>query len=97
MVPWNNPEASSQSAAANVEAPAQLSFPHPESGEARWPCSLEGVHFQRMGILFTRMWRLLHHQEHKVIMLGLDNAGKTTILYQVSMNEIVQTFHSNRK
>nr|XP_003478629.2 ADP-ribosylation factor-like protein 5A [Cavia porcellus] len=36
-----------------------------------------------MGILFTRIWRLFNHQEHKVIIVGLDNAGKTTILYQL--------------
>uniref|UniRef100_A0A8I4A6G5 ADP-ribosylation factor-like protein 5A n=1 Tax=Callithrix jacchus TaxID=9483 RepID=A0A8I4A6G5_CALJA len=40
-------------------------------------------------ILFTRIWKLFNHQEHKVSIVGLDNAGKTTILYQFSMNEIV--------
>ncbi|MFT7807867.1 ADP-ribosylation factor-like protein 5A isoform X1, partial [Arapaima gigas] len=44
-----------------------------------------------MGILFTKLWRLFNHQEHKVIIVGLDNAGKTTILYQFSMNEVVHT------
>lgn len=29
--------------------------------------------------------------EHKILMVGLDNAGKTTILYQFLMNEVVQT------
>ncbi|KAF0026773.1 hypothetical protein F2P81_021510 [Scophthalmus maximus] len=44
-----------------------------------------------MGILLTKLWRLFNHQEHKVIIVGLDNAGKTTILYQFSMNEVVHT------
>lgn len=29
--------------------------------------------------------------EHKIVILGLDNAGKTTILYQFLMDEVVQT------
>jgi GTPase SAR1 family protein len=29
--------------------------------------------------------------EHKICIVGLDNAGKTTILYQFLMNEVVQT------
>uniref|UniRef100_A0A2I2ZCN9 ADP ribosylation factor like GTPase 5B n=1 Tax=Gorilla gorilla gorilla TaxID=9595 RepID=A0A2I2ZCN9_GORGO len=44
-----------------------------------------------MRIFFPRTWRLFDHQEHKVIIVGLDNAGKTTILYQFSMNEVVHT------
>lgn len=34
---------------------------------------------------------LLIISEHKIVMVGLDNAGKTTILYQFLMNEVVHT------
>ncbi|CAI9582031.1 unnamed protein product [Staurois parvus] len=34
---------------------------------------------------------LFSSTEHKVIIVGLDNAGKTTILYQFLMNEVVHT------
>lgn len=30
-------------------------------------------------------------KEQRIVMVGLDNAGKTTILYQLKMGEIVQT------
>lgn len=32
-----------------------------------------------------------HFSEHKIVIVGLDNAGKTTILYQFLMNEVVHT------
>ena len=60
-----------------AEASARPSAPQPEPGR------LEGFGCPRMGILFTRIWRLFNHQEHKVIIVELDNAGKTTILYQL--------------
>ncbi|CAB1349509.1 unnamed protein product [Coregonus sp. 'balchen'] len=34
---------------------------------------------------------VFYQNEHKVIIVGLDNAGKTTILYQFLMNEVVHT------
>lgn len=34
---------------------------------------------------------MFSNEEHKVIIVGLDNAGKTTILYQFLMNEVVHT------
>lgn len=43
-------------------------------------------------ILVTRIWTLLfHHQEHKVIIVELDNARKATIIDQFFMNEVVHT------
>ncbi|XP_035688895.1 ADP-ribosylation factor-like protein 5B [Branchiostoma floridae] len=44
-----------------------------------------------MGFLFSKLWSLFNNEEHKVIITGLDNAGKTTILYQFLMNEVVHT------
>ncbi|KAF3818684.1 hypothetical protein GH733_012101 [Mirounga leonina] len=56
-----------------------------------------------MGLIFAKLWSLFCNQEHKVIIVGLDNAGKTTILYQLFtedffmvsfnslMNEVVHT------
>lgn len=44
-----------------------------------------------MGLLFAKLLRLFSAQEHKVIIVGLDNAGKTTVLYQFLMNEVVHT------
>ncbi|XP_014666140.1 PREDICTED: ADP-ribosylation factor-like protein 5B [Priapulus caudatus] len=44
-----------------------------------------------MGLLITKLWSLFGSEEHKVILIGLDNAGKTTLLYQFLMNEVVHT------
>lgn len=39
----------------------------------------------------ARRWFHQSDTEHKLVMVGLDNAGKTTILYQFLMNEVVHT------
>lgn len=44
-----------------------------------------------MGYVFSKIWSLFTNEEYKVIIVGLDNAGKTTILYQILMNEVVHT------
>ncbi|XP_015930118.1 ADP-ribosylation factor-like protein 5B isoform X1 [Parasteatoda tepidariorum] len=44
-----------------------------------------------MGILLAKLWSLFSNEEHKVVIVGLDNAGKTTILYQFLMDEVVHT------
>lgn len=44
-----------------------------------------------MGLLFTKLFSWFSNDEHKVIIVGLDNAGKTTILYQFLMSEVVHT------
>lgn len=45
-----------------------------------------------MGILFSRiLGRLIGSKEVRILILGLDNAGKTTILYRLHQGEVVTT------
>jgi ADP-ribosylation factor-like protein 5B len=45
-----------------------------------------------MGALFSTLMSLLNSkQEHKLIIVGLDNAGKTTSLYKLCLGEVVLT------
>lgn len=44
-----------------------------------------------MGLIFSRLWSFFNIQDCKVIIIGLENAGKSTILYQFVLKEAVQT------
>jgi small GTP-binding protein len=45
-----------------------------------------------MGLIFTKLWqRILTNQEMRILMVGLDAAGKTTILYKLKLGEVVAT------
>merc|ERR1739848_371718 len=45
-----------------------------------------------MGLTFTKlMSRLFSKQEMRILMVGLDAAGKTTILYKLKLGEVVTT------
>ncbi len=45
-----------------------------------------------MGFLFSKLWtKLLGKKDVRILMVGLDAAGKTTILYQLKMGETVKT------
>ncbi|XP_008327669.1 putative ADP-ribosylation factor-like protein 5C [Cynoglossus semilaevis] len=44
-----------------------------------------------MGFLLSKMMAVFGDKEHKVVIIGLDNAGKTTILYQFLTKEAVHT------
>merc|ERR1712062_118653 len=45
----------------------------------------------KMGLILAKLWSFFGNEEHKICIVGLDNAGKTTILYQFLMNEVVHT------
>ena len=45
-----------------------------------------------MGTFFSNLWtKLLGVKDGRILMVGLDAAGKTTILYQIKIGEIVKT------
>jgi ADP-ribosylation factor protein 1/Arf/Sar family protein len=45
-----------------------------------------------MGLVMSQIWkRLLGSQEMKIVMVGLDAAGKTTALYNLKLGEVVTT------
>jgi len=52
-----------------------------------------GLHnsYNIMGGLFSYLKSLIGGREMRILMLGLDNAGKTTILYRLQVGEVVTT------
>merc|ERR1711934_1231398 len=45
-----------------------------------------------MGLTFTKLFaKLGYKKEMRILMVGLDNAGKTTVLYKLKLGEIVTT------
>jgi len=45
-----------------------------------------------MGLAFSKFWqRLFGKKEMRILMVGLDAAGKTTILYKLKLGEVVTT------
>lgn len=50
------------------------------------------VYFVAMGNIFEKIFRgLFGKKEMRILMVGLDAAGKTTILYKLKLGEIVTT------
>merc|ERR1712178_430939 len=48
--------------------------------------------FAAMGLFMSKIWeRMLGKQEMRILMVGLDAAGKTTILYKLKLGEVVTT------
>ncbi|KAG5520903.1 hypothetical protein RHGRI_033460 [Rhododendron griersonianum] len=56
-------------------------------------CSPVGIQPEsNMGLTFTKLFsRLFAKKEMRILMVGLDAAGKTTILYKLKLGEIVTT------
>lgn len=46
-----------------------------------------------MGNLLSRLWKIIARKdkEFKIVILGLHNAGKTTILYKLALGEVIVT------
>merc|ERR1712048_1022282 len=44
-----------------------------------------------MGILITKLFDVFGKQERRIVMVGLDAAGKTTVLYKLHLGEVTAT------
>ena len=45
-----------------------------------------------MGALFAKLWQLAFGSpEYKMVFVGLNNAGKTTIVYRITLGQVVAT------
>lgn len=60
---------------------------------ASQPNSARGPTGPSMGQLFSSLWGSLFGggRELKIVMVGLDNAGKTTVLYRMSLGQTIET------
>merc|ERR1712107_699410 len=47
---------------------------------------------ESMGLTFTKLFaKLGYKKEMRILMVGLDTAGKTTVLYKLKLGEVVTT------
>merc|ERR1719428_1994549 len=44
-----------------------------------------------MGLLLTKLFDVFGKQERRIVMVGLDAAGKTTVLYKLKLGEVQAT------
>lgn len=49
------------------------------------------LQLSRMGNIFANLFKAFGKKEMRILMVGLDAAGKTTILYKLKLGEIVTT------
>ena len=50
-----------------------------------------------MGVLFSKLFTYLFGTKAiKIVIVGLDNAGKTTILYRLKLGKVIRTIPSKK-
>ena len=46
-----------------------------------------------MGLAISSLWdRLFNKKQIRILMVGLDNSGKTTILYKLKFKEVIAAY-----
>lgn len=55
-------------------------------------CCVVDLRVTNMGALMSKFWFMMFPaKEYKIVVVGLDNAGKTTTLYKLHLGEVVTT------
>lgn len=54
-------------------------------------CQSRFLSLATMGNVFAGLFKMFGKKEMRILMVGLDAAGKTTILYKLKLGEIVTT------
>lgn len=65
--------------------------PHSSSQLTCLCVDFPSVALTRMGNIFANLFKAFGKKEMRILMVGLDAAGKTTILYKLKLGEIVTT------
>merc|ERR1711904_630017 len=60
-------------------------------GKKRREEKTPAARLETMGFWFSKFLQLFGEKEARILVLGLDNAGKTTILYRLQVGEVVST------
>lgn len=78
----------------NIKAPyfsSVVQYRQTKPGKRRNHNAVMGITLSQIFSRMSELYRSFSHREARILMVGLDAAGKTTILYKLKLNETVST------